>query len=313
MNTTKLFSLPFSETELKINCVSADLEIRGSEESKVIIEITLDGQADKVEHYEPRIKRTTNSLEVDLEYEGTKVSFMSIGRHKDIQVRKAVITIPPTVDLYVSNIAGDVRMVEPNCKERLTLSAVSGDIYISDVSCSELSVKSTSGDIRLTSLKRINQLKISSVSGDTFAQNIVAKELSAETVSGDIVMKNVGSEFRQMVLKTISGDMKIEVPILPPSKIEFSTLSGSVKVGQRFLSGVKGSLETAPSPIATIKVNTLSGDVSIDAFKEEQSYGSNVQVFMDLIRENKATPEQVREMMALMNFSEDEINKVLGN
>jgi len=77
------------------------------------------------------------------------------------------------------------------------------------------------------------------------------------------------------------------------------------------LKGVKGSFDTAPKPTTTIKINTMSGSVTVEATKEEQESHEDVDLFADLIKSKRATAEQVAEMMRLLGFDEEAIQKVI--
>jgi len=54
MKTTKLFTIPFSEKKLKILAVSADLEIKSGKNSQVVLEVELEGEAEKYKFTSPR-------------------------------------------------------------------------------------------------------------------------------------------------------------------------------------------------------------------------------------------------------------------
>jgi len=311
MKTTKLFTIPFSEKKLKILAVSADLEIKSGKNSQVVLEVELEGEAEKIQVYEPKVRRTDDELEITLEYEANRMVFVSFGRSKSLRVYKATITLPPTKEFSISTVSGDVNLSAPNCQDRLTLKAISGDANMSDVECQEIDLKTTSGDIRLRNVKAKNQLRVSLVSGDLLAQDISFREARMETVSGDIVIRELTDTFRSIQFKSVSGDLVINMPVLPPSRIEFSTLSGTIKVGQRLLKGVKGSVDTAPKPVATVRINTVSGSATLQAAREEQQTLEDLDLFVDLIKSKKATPEQVAEMMRLLGFEDETIQKVI--
>lgn len=311
MKTTKLFTIPFSEKKLRILAVSADLEIKNGETSQVVLEVELEGEAERIQVYEPKVRRTDDELEITLEYEANRMVFVSFGRSRSLRVEKATITLPPTREFAISTVSGDVNLSAPNCQDKLTLNAVSSDVNVSDVECQEIDIKTTSGDVKLRNVKAKNQLKVSSVSGDLLAQDISFRETRMETVSGDIVMREVTDTFRSIQFKSVSGDLVINMPVLPPSRIEFSTLSGTIKVGQRLLKGTKGTLDTAPKPVATIRINTVSGSATLQAAREEQQTPEDVDLFVDLIKSKKATPEQVAEMMRLLGFEDETIQKVM--
>jgi len=82
-------------------------------------------------------------------------------------------------------------------------------------------------------------------------------------------------------------------------------------VGQRLLKGVKGSVDTAPKPVATVRINTVSGSATLQAAREEQQTHEDVDLFAELIKSKRATAEQVAEMMRLLGFDEEAIQKVI--
>jgi len=153
MKTTKLFTIPFSEKKLRILAVSADLEIKNGETSQVVLEVELEGEAEKIQVYEPKVRRTDDELEISLEYETNRTVFASLGRSKSLRVDKATITLPPTKELTISTVSGDVNLSAPDCQDRLTLKAISGDTNMSDVECQEIDIKTTSGDVKLRNVK----------------------------------------------------------------------------------------------------------------------------------------------------------------
>lgn len=311
MRTNKLLAIPFSEKKLKITSVAADLEVKNGETSQVILELELEGESEKLQAYEPKIKRTDDVLEINLEPETNHVSLVSLVRSRALRVDKAIITLPPTEELSISTVAGDLNLSAPQCQDKLTINSVSGDVNLSNVECQEIDIRTTSGDLRLNDVNAKTQIKVSSVSGDLLAQSISFKEMRMDTVSGDSVIRELSDTFRFIQFKSVSGDIVLHMAVLPPSRIEFSTLSGTVRVGQRLLKGVKGAFDTAPKPIATIKINTMSGSVTVEATKEEQESHEDVELFADLIKSKRATVEQVTEMMRLLGFDEETIQKVI--
>jgi len=102
------------------------------------------------------------------------------------------------------------------------------------VECQEIDIRTTSGDLRLNDVNAKTQIKVSSVSGDLLAQSISFKEMRMDTVSGDAVIRELSDTFRFIQFKSVSGDIVLHMAVLPPSRIEFSTLSGTVKVGNAY-------------------------------------------------------------------------------
>jgi len=153
-----------------------------------------------------------------LELETNHVSFVSLARSKVLRVNKAIITLPPTEELTISAVSGDLNLSAPQCQDKLTINSVSGDVNLSNVECQEIDIRTTSGDLRLNDVNAKTQIKVSSVSGDLLAQSISFKEMRMDTVSGDAVIRELSDTFRFIQFKSVSGDIVLHMAVLPQAE-----------------------------------------------------------------------------------------------
>jgi len=188
----------------------------------------------KLQAYEPKIRRTNDVLEINLELDTNHVSFVSLARSKVLRVNKAIITLPPTEELTISAVSGDLNLSAPQCQDKLTINSVSGDVNLSNVECQEIDIRTTSGDLRLNDVNAKTQIKVSSVSGDLLAQSISFKEMRMDTVSGDAVIRELSDHLSFHPVQVRLGRHCSTYGSTTPSRIEFSTLSAQLKWGNAY-------------------------------------------------------------------------------
>ncbi len=86
----------------------------------------------------------------------------------------------------------------------LTIDNSSGDIYIDDISPSELNVEASSGDISISKVR--GSLEVEATSGDLELRDITG-DLLARTTSGDQEIKGIGGSIQT---GATSGDIELE-------------------------------------------------------------------------------------------------------
>lgn len=122
----------------------------------------------------------------------------------------------------------------------LDFNTASGDVYIPDITLSNISIKTISGDIKVINAKNAN---LESTSGDIEINEV--EKLVSKTVSGEI---NANQIKRSCDIKTTSGDVDI-------SLLEITTNSN--------ISTVSGDVEIEANKDSYVKTETISGEVSI--------------------------------------------------
>lgn len=108
--------------------------------------------------------------------------------------------------------------------DKITAENVSGNVYITDVRCAELEVKTVSGDVAITRAALSRSLEADSVSGKvSFDGETPCADI--DTTSGDV---NLAFAFnpRELEVKTVSGETTLIFYAQPDFKIEFSSVSG---------------------------------------------------------------------------------------
>lgn len=114
---------------------------------------------------------------------------------------------------------------------KVSLKAISGDIKSEKVSLDNLQVETISGNVDWENAI-LNSVEFKTVSGNLEAEGQV-KQFNAKTVSGDVSLK---LENTDPVIRTSSssGDVMIAFKKQPDISINFSSVSGAVKINKDF-------------------------------------------------------------------------------
>lgn len=124
--------------------------------------------------------------------------------------------------LDVGGVSGDVRI--GNLQERANIRTVSGDIELRKAR-GRIELKSVSGDV--DAIDVTGDVRLHSVSGSLLARD-VREELEIETVSGDIEVIN--AVYSSLTGHTVSGDVDISGTFSPGARLEFDSVSGTIRV-----------------------------------------------------------------------------------
>jgi hypothetical protein len=149
----------------------------------------------------------------------------------------------------------------------LDAGTVSGDVNGRGLR-GEVSIRSVSGDVSLTDVTG-KVVEATTVSGDVRLVDITADEVVAETVSGDVTFSGSVSAQGRYDLKTLSGDVDMQVPRDAGAEVTVATFSGDFsssfslgstekKSGHR--QRVRGTIGGGG---ARIRLESFSGDVSL--------------------------------------------------
>ncbi|MCL2408722.1 MAG: DUF4097 domain-containing protein [Oscillospiraceae bacterium] len=115
--------------------------------------------------------------------------------------------------------------------DKLFVSMVSGDVFITDISAYELDIESVSADVRISGL--FDSVDLESVSGDMAFTGVAASNLSAQSVSGDTRVTIPDDGKTTVRHSSVSGNFSSELPVIVTQKnarLEFSTVSGDIKI-----------------------------------------------------------------------------------
>lgn len=129
----------------------------------------------------------------------------------------------------------------------LTIAITSGDVDISDVALSQLSVTTVNGDIQVRvpqGEKPLSMLTLQSTNGDIEAE-AEAEQCMVKSVSGDI---ELNGRMDQLTIHTTNGDIELEAEV---ESFECRTVSGDVD----------GTLTSLA--LRQVNISTISGDVDL--------------------------------------------------
>lgn len=151
-----------------------------------------------------------------------------------------------SADVVVSDVAGAVKV-----------NTVSGDMMLV-LASPEVSVQTVSGDLKLKA-PASKATRINSVSGDLDLEGL-SGSLALETVSGNVELAR-GGRFSELKLKSISGDMHLDVALDSAAQVSGQTLSGEiVMIVPQALSG-------------TALLKSFSGDAECEGAQTVENHG----------------------------------------
>jgi hypothetical protein len=130
------------------------------------------------------------------------------------------LRVPVGARIDLESVSADVAV--DGAKGPVKINTVSGDVGLA-LASPEVTVQTVSGDLKLRSPSKLT--KINSVSGDIRMTGLQGK-LSVETVSGNVELE--GGKFAELKLKSISGDMRLDVSLADTAQINGETLSGEI-------------------------------------------------------------------------------------
>ena len=152
--------------------------------------------------------------------------------------------------LTIVSYSGDIRC-DNITSEKIDASTKSGDIYMNNTTTKELNAVSISGDVDLITGEGI--LNVRSTSGDIEVTNFRTESLNAASVSGDV---DVTVDAVDVVASSTSGDVNVEC------YVEFETLKAT---------SVSGDVELrSPNKNIHLFARTLGGDLDISDYQYEQ-------------------------------------------
>ncbi len=155
------------------------------------------------------------------------------------------LTVPSGARVELETVSADVSAQD--LRGPVKVNTVSGTALL-QLSSPDVSVQSVSGDITLRGPSRMTFAK--SVSGDMHLAGMQGK-LVVETVSGNLQLD--GGRFSDVHLKSVSGDMRLDVTLAQTAQIIGDTLSGDI------------TLDVPSDVSGTALLKSFSGDTSCDA------------------------------------------------
>lgn len=165
------------------------------------------------------------------------------------------LRVPNNARVELETVSADV--VVNGSKGPVKVNTVSGDIALA-LGSSEVSVQTVSGDVKLKAPSIITRLN--SISGDLDLDGL-SGQLSLETVSGNIELRR-GGKFSDLKLKSVSGDLRLDVALTDSAQVGGQTLSGEITmIVPQALSG-------------TALLKSFSGDVHCEGATTVENHSS---------------------------------------
>ncbi|MCJ7649332.1 MAG: DUF4097 domain-containing protein [Candidatus Lokiarchaeota archaeon] len=170
----------------------------------------------------------------------------------------------PKVLFYNANVVLDV-YIPQDYRDNVIIDAVSADVDISNLDLNNFQCKTVSGDLRIKFLGS-DSLTLKTTSGEVNIMDFTGN-LKADSVSGDI---NVSYRIfdNNIDVKTISGEVKIDLPQNAEFYLKTNTVSGEVVarfpitiISFNKMNQLEGTVGTGDNRII---VDTVSGDIYLN-------------------------------------------------
>ena len=253
---------------LRVRNISGETAVKVGEPGKITVVARKHVSASS----EDRAKRLLQNLEIRMEkndddlviephlYEQER-GWVDLFRGKRFRV-DFEITVPQECAVDAQTVSGDLSI--SGTRGPLEVQAVSGDITIEDAQ-GPLRLKSVSGDVGIG--RYVGHVDGNTVSGDVTFEGVRLRSIQLQTVSGDVEVKGEVEAARQHRIRTISGDVDLEL-VDPDLTIEFRTASGDLEseiAGRVTREGRKEYNVVLGQGRGRALVKTVSGDLTIES------------------------------------------------
>lgn len=157
--------------------------------------------------------------------------------------------------LSVTTTSGDITVDDSSILGDAEFLSTSGDTELNTVVVTgRLTLNATSGDTNLTHVTA-PMVSTNNVSGDTDIEGMLG-QVDCNSVSGDIDISTDDSGLRSITANTTSGDISLILPDDVIPAMHTATTSGDVTL----------DCPTNPASACVVRLNTVSGDISVDNF-----------------------------------------------
>ncbi len=196
--------------------------------------------------------------------------FMSRGK----RTGRVVVYLPDQSRLALEDVeaytTGDLRMKQARALSgKLHLKNVFGNLVAGDMEAESIHLESDSGHIQAGTLAAREEVEVTNVSGDIEVTSLQGG-FSLNNVSGDI---SLGAVLGEGKATNVSGNIELYVEEARED-MDLATVSGNVNVGlapnlamvldTESVSGFR-NIPTMAGGSYTLKIDTVSGDITVDA------------------------------------------------
>lgn len=149
--------------------------------------------------------------------------------------------------------------------EKLVLDSSSGDIFLDQILCKELSIDTSSGNATVKDCSATDLLQVNTSSGDCALAYVKSKEASVDTTSGEVEITAM-QELTKLTIDTSSGDVSLS-NVLVSGLVKIDTTSGDldlerVEADKLQCDTSSGEVEFEELSATAYDMNTTSGDIS---------------------------------------------------
>ena len=236
-------------------------------------DIVVEPSADGMVHFECDYDATA----------GQKLGYKIDYRCEDGKAYAIIKKKSATSGFFKKLIGPDTLYVKiPDRLEKLSLSSLSGDVDVSNVTVKRADLKTMSGDVVINAVNN-KDVYASTMSGDVNAVNLSAVISELKTISGDVEFSgdsenlsvsstsgdlNVKADRTKVVRAvSVSGDINLELVGLDGYNAKVDTKSGDIDLyfANEAHEDVKRGTYTLGSGACDVTANSVSGDIKVEA------------------------------------------------
>lgn len=173
-------------------------------------------------------------------------------------------------DLTIRRVQGDVRLdvksgdVTLDEVGRIEGRVISGDVAVNG--CRGAALDVMNGDVSLTQVA--GDVDVAAKSGDVAIAEARSREVRVRTLSGDVAIDLLELQEGSVLAETLSGDIRLALPSDARATVEAGTRSGDVRSGLPLteqVTGLRSLRGVLNGGGATVRLQATSGDVRLEA------------------------------------------------
>ena len=254
-------------TRFEAQAVEGDFKILSHDENKVLLKITRevkdvdDGKAELI----------LAALKTDFDADGGTIHLREDHPGNPREWKEAAglrnadyeilyeLWMPPTIDLDVTTVEGDVLIGEMAGKCEVT--TTEGDVLVEEAG-GLARIKSTEGDVLIKKVS--GPAQVSTVEGDVII--VESTSFQVQSVEGDVMVELSGQPSGNCSLNTVEGDINLDLPQEAAITIVAQSLSGKVNLVLPLDNQVTNGGQTVGTRNGggpSIQLSSIEGDIGI--------------------------------------------------
>lgn len=296
-NKTYEQSFPISgQAVLKLSNIRGTVSVRQGDPAVIQVKADLDETSGNAERTQVEMRQEEGGrVVVETRYGDMMLDFLN--RSQPCRV-DYIVSVPAGAEIKISTVSAtqDIQSLQG----KFHLSTVSGSLRLADLK-GDLSLSTISGGVQCSGLSG-DKLTLSAVSGDIQLGQAEYAAVDANTVSGQIhYTAPLGQG--PYTFRSVSGDINWEMPSAAPCTIEMHAVSGDLQINipvtrSKTERGTK--LWHVQGGGSLIKLNSVSGNLNISAPQVSQDSSLSRKEILDKIEAGEMTAEEA--LTALSNL-----------